>query len=139
MNGVLCDNRSIYVGVPQSCIVGPMMLIIYISDKSRAFGELTPILYAEDTTLTFEYKIFETLTDVATTELYKLHDWAVSNCLTINYNKIVYMSFGHRCVSEATPDAVFAGNKIRTETSIKLLGVHLDSKLNSNDHIEHVS
>ena len=51
--GFSSSNLDITTGVPQGSILGPLVFIIYIHDIVNVSKKLKPIMYADDTTLTY--------------------------------------------------------------------------------------
>jgi len=52
-NGQTSTSRKITTGIPQGSILGPLLFLLYINDLKSSVTEDTPILFADDATLTY--------------------------------------------------------------------------------------
>ena len=43
------DMNDIICGVPQGCILGPLLFLLYVNDIVEVSSVLIPMLYADDT------------------------------------------------------------------------------------------
>ena len=78
-------------GVPHGSILGPLFLIVFINDFSRASDLLFSILFADDTTVLIEGQNYNNIMFTLNTELQKLDVWLQANKLTLNTAKTHYM------------------------------------------------
>lgn len=76
---------------------GVSLFTLYINDITNIFTFANTILFADDMTLYFTNSNNETLFLQANQDLNKLHNWCLSNRLTINTNKTYYMLFSNKC------------------------------------------
>ena len=94
-DGISSSIREIETGVPQSSILGPLLFIIYMSDKHTVSDNLNFILYADDTTLSSPMCSFsggcdgdiERVKILINLELNKIADWQAVNKLSLNVQK----------------------------------------------------
>ena len=85
---------SIYTGVPQGSILGPLLFIIYINDLCNASKLFNMIIYADDTTLYSTLEVFGNyISKNLNIELTKVAIWLKLNKLSINIKKSIFMVF----------------------------------------------
>ena len=53
--------ETITCGVPQSSILGPLLLLIFVNDLHKVAKFLDPIMFADDTNLFYSHKNIKTL------------------------------------------------------------------------------
>ena len=63
-----CSLKSNINGIPQGCVLGPLIFNIYINDITQASTMFIFIMYADNTTLTSTLQNFGKITDVASVE-----------------------------------------------------------------------
>ena len=135
------DLKFINNGVPQGSILGPMLFLIYINDFPNASKLFNFIMYADDTSLFCclegiqsphkEYTLNQ--------ELQKVYKWLLANKLKLNVAKTKYMIFSKRNKNINPIYLNINNNVIDHVSSFNFLGLHLNSKLTWNTHMEEIS
>ena len=121
LNESWSDLININCGVPQGSILGPFLFIIMINDIVKNVPAM-PILYADDTSFLGNYSDLDNLKFNFELIMESAENWFSNNAFILNKQKTQHLIFSLReCDNEYS--------------SVKLLGFHLDFKLNWNDHI----
>ena len=82
--------------MPQGSILGPLGLIIYVSDIPNSVPDLSLILFVDDKRAFTTHKDLSTLNNIMNNGLSKLNTWFKSNKLSLNLKKTNYMLLGTR-------------------------------------------
>ena len=135
------DLKFINNGVPQGSILGPMLFLIYINDFPNASNLFNFIMYADDKSL------FCCLEDIQSPhkeytlnqELQKVYKWLLANKLKLNVAKTKYMIFSKRNKNINLIYLNINNNVIEHVHQFNFQGLHLNSKLTWNTHIEEIS
>lgn len=142
VNGILSENTCLIKhGVPQGSILGPLLYLIYVNDCNNCLEHSNSILYADDTTLVFVAKTYETLYRLINSDLEKLYNWLCYNKLTVNVSKTKFMIF-----TKSTRTAKLTGNpmiklngaEIEKVESFRFLGLTIDQNLSWKLHMREV-
>ena len=129
-------------GVPQGIALGPLLSILYKSNMRHNI-ESNIIAYVDDTTLFAYVDHVHSGAQVANqlnTHLSIISDWCNMWSMLLNPNK------SHSLVVSRTrsqqlphPPLILNGSVIQESKIVKLLGIHIDSKLTFEYHLRHIS
>ncbi|KAI4892451.1 hypothetical protein NFI96_008743, partial [Prochilodus magdalenae] len=119
---------SLNTGVPQGCVLSPILYSLFTHDCVPVYGSNTIIKYADDTT------VIGLIRDNDETayrdEIQHLSTWCHNNNLTLNTQntKKIIMDL-RRSRSQAHPPVYISGAAVEQVTSFKFLSTHISSDL----------
>ena len=134
INDTSSECMNVTCGVPQGSILGPALFILYINDISML---MKSIVFADDTNLFYSGDNLSQVCETVSTELGKLHSWFQVNKLSLNIAKTTFMIFGNKQCEDNHVVSI-NGMNIKRVYVTKFLGVHIDSRLNWCEHINHI-
>lgn len=121
-NGKLSSPRPILAGVAQGSLMGPMMFNIYINDLPD-YLECDTLLYADDTTLLLSHKDPLVAREQLDSQLEIAEEWFTVNELQVNNAKNQRLE-------------MVMDRWTQPGETVKLLGLHIDPRLNWKAHID---
>ena len=131
VNGSFSEWADISCGVPQGSILGPLLFNIYLNDIFFFLKECDIANYADDNTPYVTDKKIDTLLQKLYTDTSLLSRWFKYNFLQMNADKC------HLLISNRDKDVsiILENEIIECSSSVKLLGVTIDNKLNFSEHL----
>ena len=127
-------------GVPQGSVLAPLLFLIFTNDLYHSTRLLEDILFSDDTKLFYSHNNTKELFRTMNAELSHLNDWFCANKLSLNTDKTKYVLF-HKAKSKdnlplVLPDLFINNVKIKSENSLKFLGVMIDENLTWKTYVE---
>ena len=132
VNGNLSDSSPITCGVPQGSILSPLLFLCYVNDMIISISsECTLLLYADDSAILFSHKNPEVISRHLSSELGSCSKWLVDNKLLLHLGKTECILFGSRRKLRKVHNFEIEcnGHTIKAQSSVKYLGVNLDTFL----------
>ena len=136
VDGQQSNKTYVTSGVPQGSVLGPLLFLIYINDLPDCLTSTTTRLFADDSVV---YRHISSPADSAKLQrdLDALQAWENRWLMRFNATKCQVI----RITNKRNPvkaSYTIHGHVLETVTSAKYLGVHLDSKLNFNHHVDSI-
>ena len=141
---------TILTGVPQGSVLGPLLFVLFISpianviNPGQACNNLVSFhQYADDTQLYIGANSSSLPSRIASIEscTLRVHNWLLNNGLHLNPSKSEAIAFFNprskplQTLAESVESISVAGSPIKLQTSIKNLGVCLDSRLSFDKQV----
>ncbi|KAI4904189.1 hypothetical protein NFI96_000143 [Prochilodus magdalenae] len=119
---------SLNTGVPQGCVLSPILYFLFTHDCAPIYGSNTIIKYADDTTVIGLIK--DNDETAYRDEIQHLSTWCHDNNLTLNTQKTkeIIMDL-RRSRSQAHPPVYISRAAVEQVTSFKFLGTHISCDL----------
>ena len=138
LNGILSDFLEILSGVPQGSIFGPILFNICINDfiyhmeltKAEVFN------FADDNTLSAFAKSTDELKRILDDAAVEAIKWLDANQMIANADKFKSIIVKKPSMKIDDFNITVGNQEIKPSSSVKLLGVDIDNKLNFRKHIK---
>ena len=138
--GVLSSTKSILSGVPQGSILGPLLFLMYVNDLPTSLNGGQALMFADDTTLLFSSRSYDSLFNMANSNLENVQEWLIANKLFLNVAKTKYIVFHTPHGREPPCDASsrIRNKAIAKSTSVKFLGIVIQEHSCWKEHMESI-
>ena len=121
-------------GVPQGSILGPLLFNIFLNDLFYTCNSVAIFNYADDNSLSYHHTDPLVVKNVLENSCEIAIKWFKDNRMQANPDKFQAITLS-RNSSNQIPHFNVNGIEIIPEQTAKLLGIHLDDKLNFDEHI----
>ena len=144
-------STTILTGMPQGSVHGPLLFVLFISpianvinsDQSNQNSIVSFHQYADDTQLYTGTNSSTLTSQIASIECcsQRVHDWLLNNGLHLNPSKSEAIAFYNprskplAALAESIGTVSVAGSPIKLQSSIKNLGVYLDSTMSFDKQV----
>ena len=150
INGNTSVKKRTKSGVPQGSVLGPLLFLIYINDLPLHLhthplhpnSKTNTELFADDASIYSTNKNIDIINKNLQLSLNLAEEWCNNNSMVIHPDKTTAMLISTRQKQQLTSLKLilFIRNKIIEQvTTHKILGIHIDSKLNWQPHIHHLN
>ena len=131
INGSNSNPEKVMYGVPQGSVLGPLLFIIFINDLNVSIKSSKVHHFADDTNLLLINKSLKQINKLINHDLALLVQWLRSNKISLNTSKTEILLFRPKGKT-ITKHLNFriSGERIKTSTTVKYLGVLLHEHLN---------
>ena len=141
MNKSTSTLQTLYYGVPQGSILGPVLFSLYINDLPLHLKVNTEI-FADDTTIHTHNKCLKQLTQDIQESVDNLKNWTDYNHMALHPQKTKYMIITTRQKRQNFPlkiPSIHLNNQNIEEVNYhKVLGVTIDNNLSWSNHISNL-
>ena len=135
INNTYSSFLTILSAVPQGSVLGPNLFNVYINDLFLFIKQTTLHNYADDNTLTYFSKTPSDLIGVLEEEVGVALTWLKDNQMIANSEKFHALLNRKDQTNTSGENFSIQGKMIKSEETVKLLGIQLDYKLNFEQHI----
>ena len=136
INNTLSSALTVYSGVPQGSVLGPLLFVIFINDITRTSAHLYDSvkirLFADDT------KIYSTTHSTLQTTLDDINRWVESQQLRFAPEKCFTLNICKPSVTSTKPEFFISNTKLSHTPVMKDLGVLISDDLNWSHHVNFV-
>jgi len=134
--GCASTAKCVISGVPQGTVLGPLLFLVYINDLPSCV-QSTPRLFADDCLL---YRRINARSDcdILQNDLDRLQEWVTTWQMCFNPDKCEVLRVMQRTRNVIQSSYSINNTTLKLVPSAKYLGVIIDSKLNFNEHVNHI-
>ena len=134
VNGEYSEVFDVLSGVPQGSVLGPLLFLIYINLLVETAGDADLYLYADDLKLFKEIKSTDD-NDILQQNLTNLQEWTTKSLLRFHPDKCEVMQIKSKRAENTCGHYKIENNYLKNVAEVKDLGVHFDSNLTFENHI----
>ena len=135
VDGVRSEIGSVYSGVPQGSVLGPLLFLIVISDIDYNLTSAHASSFADDTRVVMKIESEEDEAEMQR-ELEKIYEWAEQNAMVFNDAKFEHLDYRAHSRSEESRQFITRdGTLIKKPDEVKDLGVLMSREATFTNHI----
>ena len=138
INNTYSSFQEVISGVPQGSVLGPILFNFYINDLFLFIKQATLHNYADDNTLAYFSKNMTDLVYTLEKETGVALSWLENNEMIANPEKFHAILLRKNRTNTSGEQININGKMIKSEQTVKLLGVTLDYKLDFDPHISNL-
>ena len=138
----ISSEETVTSGVPQGSIMGPILFISFINDLPESLNNCKIVSYADDTQILVSAKKSKQIKKMLETLINNAQLWYSRNSLLNNIAKTETLLISGKKNTETLLININDNgqNKVlESKSSIKILGIHLDHKLNWNKQVQAIN
>ena len=138
INNKFSNYQKIILSVPQGSILGPIFFNLSINDLFFFVSDVSLHNFADDNTFSaFAGTILE-LIDILQSGSEIVTDWFKNNKMIVNPDKFQAILLDKRKDDHTNQRLIVDNQKLKVVSSVELLGIQIDDKLNFNLHISNI-
>ena len=77
IDNVFSETGTLKYGVPQGCILGPLLFLLYVNDHPQSLSDAGSYLYADDTYIFYQHADVKKIENVLSKEFPSLCQWLI--------------------------------------------------------------
>ena len=132
--GYKSNQRTIFHGVPQGSVLGPLLFLLFINDLHRVIKFSTVFHFADDTNLLLIGDSPSKIQKQMNCDLRWLYRWLIANSISLNAAKTELIIFKKPKMKTYNLKIKLNGTKLYPSNYTRYLGVFLDSDLSGISH-----
>ena len=136
IKNLLSYLKSVFAGVPQGSVLGPLLFLIYINDIAENLESLTR-LFADDTSLAKSSKHPSEIELTLNQDLKIIEQWSTDWLITFNSEKTNIIFFT-TSTDNIDLNVYFNNNKLEIVNTHKHLGITFSPNCKWNSHIDNL-
>ena len=137
VDGQVSLESHVTSGVPQGSVLGPLLFIIFINDLPECVTASTVRLFADDSVIYRKISCDEDST-ILQKDIDALQKWESSWLMSFNAAKCQVLQVTNKRKPISASYKIH-GHTLEVVSSAKYLGVHLDSRLSFNTHVDNIA
>ena len=138
INDTYSEFENIITGVPQGSMLGPLLFNLSINDLFFFILIASVHNFADDNTLSAFAENVSKLINILQSESEVINDWFKKNQMMVNPDKFQVIIIDKKKGDHTNENVVIDNKQIKTVSSVELLGIQLDDKLNFSTHISNI-